>query len=134
MWPTILTVRKPESFCLLEFRALCVAAGRLDGSISYSRLRGIKAPIVFAPYTLEILSFVLGFEFVENATVFLLRSVSCYRIDPVLLRLPFRHKIARSELDAHTNAGIRIEKLQHLVVLPLDILLQLLSSHRKIVE
>jgi hypothetical protein len=72
MWPTILTAREPRSSCVLQLRELCVEPGRLEGSISNVRLRGISAVMVFAPYTLDMLSLVLGFEFVEKAMVFFL--------------------------------------------------------------
>jgi hypothetical protein len=40
--------------------------------MSNSRPRGIRAAMVFAPYTLEMLSLVLGLAFVEKAIVFFL--------------------------------------------------------------
>jgi hypothetical protein len=50
------------------------------GSISNSRLRGIKAAMVFAPYTFEILSLVVELALVEKAIVFFLET----RQHPVL--------------------------------------------------
>jgi hypothetical protein len=134
MWPTILTARKPRSSCVLQLRVLCVEPGRLVGSLSNVRLRGISVVMVFAPYTLEMLSLVLGFELVEKAIVVFFLILS----DSVLMFAspcsPLGHQVAHSELDAHADAGIRVQQLQHLGVLALDVFLQLFASYGQIVE
>jgi hypothetical protein len=134
MWPTSFTVRESGSSCVLQLRAVCVAPGRPDGSISNSRISGINALIVFAPYTLDMLSFVVAFAFVENAIVFFLLGVSHIFEMNAPPHSPFRHKVAHGELDTHADTSVRIEQLQHLIVLSFDVLLQLFSAHREIVK
>lgn len=91
--------------------------------MSNSRSRGIKAAIVFAPYTFEMLSLVLELEFVEKATVFFLLNVRVFAASGCVSCLPLRHHVAHGKLDAHTDACVCIQQLQHLVVFSLDILL-----------
>lgn len=89
-----------------------MAPGRPDECISNAKLSGINALIVLAPYTLEMLSLVFAFEFVENATVFFLVYVSPLSIDCGRChRLPFWYQVAYAKLDAHTDACVGIEKL-----------------------
>lgn len=104
-------MREPESSCVLHFRARGVAPGRPEGSISNARLRGISALIVLAPYTFDMLSLVLAFEFVENATVFFLVYVSRVICCSQCHRLPLWHQVAHAKLDANTDACVRIEQL-----------------------
>jgi hypothetical protein len=127
-------VCEPVSFCVLQLRALCVAPGLPDGASSNSRLRGIRAVIVFEPYTLEMLSLVVEFALVEKATVFFLSLVRGNHALCAVPCSPLCHHIAHGELDAHTDASICIQQLQDLVVFSLYILLQLLPPDGQIVE